>query len=229
MAIPDGLHEIYIEAGQKKVFAAAVDWPGWCRSGKDEPAAVQALMDAAPRYAKIASYAGLEFSLPETASQLHTIARLEGNTTTDFGAPDMQLPDDWDPVPADELERCVRLLKACWQAFDEAVEKAAGKELQKGPRGGGRDLAKIVDHVVGAEEAYLKSLGWQLHPAGTETTDERKELVRSEVIQGLGAAAAGQLERVGPRGGMRWPPRFFARRLAWHAVDHAWEIEERIL
>jgi hypothetical protein len=32
---PDGF-EVYLETGQKRVFAAAVDWPGWCRSGRDE-------------------------------------------------------------------------------------------------------------------------------------------------------------------------------------------------
>jgi hypothetical protein len=58
---------------------------------------------------------------------------------------------------------------------------------------------------------------------------ERKARVRREVIQGLQAAADGQLPRKGPRGGKRWSPRFFVRRLAWHVVDHAWEIEDRII
>jgi hypothetical protein len=26
-----------------------------------------------------------------------------------------------------------------------------------------------------------------------------------------------------------WPPRYFVRRVAWHVLDHAWEIEDRIL
>ena len=27
--------------------------------------------------------------------------------------------------------------------------------------------------------------------------------------------------------GKKWPPRYAARRIAWHAIDHAWEIEDR--
>ena len=27
---------VYIERGAKRAFASAADWPGWCRSGKDE-------------------------------------------------------------------------------------------------------------------------------------------------------------------------------------------------
>jgi hypothetical protein len=25
----------------------------------------------------------------------------------------------------------------------------------------------------------------------------------------------------------RWTPRYAAQRIAWHALDHAWEIEDR--
>lgn len=229
MARSDRPYDIYLEAGQKKVFAVAVNWPGWCRFGKDERSAVQMLIDAAPRYAKIVTSANLEFNVPETTSQLSIVAHLEGNATTDFGAPAMQLPNDWDPVEADELEQYVKVLRACWLAFDTAAEKAEGEELRKGPQGGGRELEQIVDHVIGAEEGYLRSLGWKPRAGDTETPDARKARVRSEVIQGLQVAAGGQLPRQGPRGGKRWPPRYFVRRLAWHAVDHAWEIEDRII
>ncbi len=30
-----------------------------------------------------------------------------------------------------------------------------------------------------------------------------------------------------PIAGRKWPPRYAARRIAWHALDHAWEIEDR--
>jgi len=30
-----------------------------------------------------------------------------------------------------------------------------------------------------------------------------------------------------PLAGKRWPPRYAARRIAWHVLDHAWEIEDR--
>ncbi len=43
--------DIYLEIGKKHVFAGAVNWPGWCRGGRDESSALQALFDAAPRRA----------------------------------------------------------------------------------------------------------------------------------------------------------------------------------
>jgi len=221
--------DIYLEIGQKKAIAVAVEWPGWCRIGKEEGLAVQTLLDCAPRYAKIPQVACLPFQIPESTAALNIVNHLEGNATTNFGAPDIPLPHDWDPIGDQELQRIQLLLDACWTTFDEAVKNGAGKELRKGPRGGGRELTQIVDHVVGAEESYLKTLGWTLKAVKDETIDQRKARVRTEVLRGLEAAAGGQLPREGPRGGKRWPPRFFVRRLAWHVVDHTWEIEDRII
>ena len=32
--------DVYLEIGKKRTFAGAIDWPGWCRSGRDEGAAL---------------------------------------------------------------------------------------------------------------------------------------------------------------------------------------------
>lgn len=42
-------------------------------------------------------------------------------------------------------------------------------------------------------------------------------------------AARGKELQVGPRGGKRWKPRYYVRRSAWHILDHAWEIEDRVI
>jgi hypothetical protein len=45
---------IYLEEGKTWVFAAALDWPGWCRRGKGELTAIDNLLDYADRYAIVA-------------------------------------------------------------------------------------------------------------------------------------------------------------------------------
>lgn len=222
-------HNIYLEIGKKKVFAVAVEWPGWCRAGRDETGAVEALLAAAPRYARIVGDAGLQLTVPNEVADFNVVTRLEGNATTDFGAPDGQLPKDQDLIGPAELEEFKHILEACWRAFDRAMQEGTGHELQKGPRGGGRDLMQIVDHVVGAEESYLRTLGWRITNVADGPILERRDQVREGALRGLAAAAEGQLPQQGPRGGKRWPARFFVRRLAWHVVDHAWEIEDRII
>jgi hypothetical protein len=135
----------------------------------------------------------------------------------------MPLPTDDLPVDEAELARLQALLRTSWAAFDRAVQAARGKSLRKGPRGGGRDQAKMIAHVGEAELAYLGALGGK-KPAG-EVDDQTRRRV---MLESLAASVRGEIPATGPRGGTRWTPRFFVRRTTWHALDHAWEIEDRI-
>jgi len=229
MVRSSNLIDVYFEIGHKKTFAGAIDWPGWCRSGRDEPSALQALFEYGPRYARVLEAAQLGFQPPLDSSAFSVIERLEGNATTDFGAPDASPSSDSNPVDDAELRRFQRLLEAYWLAFDAAARSAAGKELRKGPRGGGRDLDRIVQHVLGGDASYLSSLGWKFKQA--EEGDPAGELrhTRQAILNALAAAVQGELPERGPRGAIHWTPRYFVRRVAWHVLDHTWELEDRIL
>jgi len=216
--------ETYLEVGKKRTFAGAVDWPGFSRSGKTADEALQALFDYAPRYARVVHGTALKFSPPKDPGQLKIVEKLQGDTTTDFGSPGMPPNADDRDVSDADLERLQSVLRACWKAFDAAVRKARGKDLQpSGPRGGGRDLDKIVGHVLEAECGYVRMLGLKV------PDDKRSDpsVVRKTILDGVAAAARGETETEGPRGGRRWNARYFTRRVAWHALDHAWEIEDR--
>jgi hypothetical protein len=216
-------HPIYLEIGRKRVFAGALEWPAWARSGRDEEAAIEALFAYAPRFAKVLRGTRLGFETPTDRSALTVVERLTGTATTDFGAPDVPPSTDAEPITDADLGRFENLLRACWRAFDRATEASEGKELTKGPRGGGRDLDKIVDHVLGSDEGYLTLLGAR---ALKGDPDERAEHVRRVVLDAL-AVAVREGVPPGPRGGKRWSPRYFVRRSAWHVLDHAWELEDR--
>lgn len=222
--------DIVLEIGKKRVFAAALDWPGWCRSGRDESAAQQALFEYGLRYARAIETARLGFQPPRDISTFMVIERLDGNAGTDFGAPNVPPSADAQPVTRPELEKFQALLEALWRFFDKAVLMAEGKELQKGPRGGGRDLDGIVQHVLQAEHAYLVQLGGKLE-GKVEPSNPREGFapVRKAIVTALGAAYRGELPSVGPRGGRRWSLRFYVRYSAWHLLDHTWELEDRVL
>ncbi len=219
---------VYLEIGQKKVVAGALDWPGWCRIAKNRETALQDLVAYSQRYARVIQGAGLPFPGPVDLSHLQVIEELEGNSTTDFGAPAIALEQDNRPLDAASLERLLAILAACWQTFDEAVRSAQGKELRKGPRGGGRDLPKIQAHVLGAEGAYLGKLAWKYDQPDEQELQPALDETRRQVRLALAAGLRGELPASGPRGGSVWAPRYFVRRTAWHVLDHAWEIEDRI-
>ena len=219
--------DVYLEIGKKRTIAGALEWPGWCRVGRDEDTALQALFDYGPRYARLLDATPLGFQTPVDRSVFAVIERLEGNATTDFGAPDASPSGDAQPIDAAGLQRMQTLLRACWEAFDQAVQATTGKELRKGPRGGGRELDGIVRHVLGGDASYLARLAWKFKPDEAAQLDDELSRSRQAILDALAAAAQGDLPTHGPRGGAIWTPRYFVRRVAWHVLDHAWEIEDR--
>jgi hypothetical protein len=213
-----------VESGAKRVFAGAIAWPGWSRSGKTEELALEALTAYAPRYAEVVKGFSPAFRLPR---DLHVVERLPGDATTDFGAPSQTPEADRLPVDAKELARLTKVLEAAWAAFDEAAERARGKKLTKGPRGGGRTLAKIVGHVVAAESGYVRAIRGKAREVEERQARAMAQVVRSAALEALTRAVTEGLPERGPRGGKIWTPRFFVRRAAWHVLDHAWEIQDR--
>lgn len=210
--------EVFLEAGAKRTFAGAVEWPGWCRSGRDEDSALEALLAYAPRYRGVVR--GRRLGFPRGTPELRVVERIAGGAETDFGVPARPSATDHRPIGDDALRGFGSILKACWGAFDRAVHAADGRELVKGPRGGGRDLDKIVSHVGEADLAYLRALGWRAEPGELDH-------LRAAILEGVAASSRGEIDPTGPRGGRRWSARYFVRRAAWHVLDHTWEIQDR--
>jgi hypothetical protein len=219
--------DAYLEVGTKRVFAGALEWPGWCRSGRDEERALEALLAAAPRYAAAVTSSSPVFVPPASLEDLEVVERLEGDATTDFGAPSIAPEADRRPVDTRELVRLQALLEMSWAALDRAAAAARGVELATGPRGGGRVLDAIVGHVIGAEGAYLGRLASRSPRIDDADPVASLVEVRGAVQEALSRAVLEGLPETGPRGGAIWLPRYFVRRTAWHALDHAWEIEDR--
>lgn len=190
---------VYLEVEKSWAFACAVDWPGWQRRAKGEEAALELLEDYRGRYAAAVGTA------PE--GPLHVVGTLAGTTTTGFGAPDVAGPWDDEPLQPHEVD----VVQACWAFFDDAVSRASA-ELAKGPRGGGRDRDGIVDHVREAERAYGRKLGPRVPPR-TPWAEQRE------------AIAAALRAPADPT----WKPKYAARRIAWHVLDHAWELQDKTL
>jgi hypothetical protein len=194
---------VYFEEGKSSVFAAAIDWPGWCRRAKTQELALEVLLDHQDRYATV-------LSMPFKPGRLEVVGRVNGNATTDFGAPGRDTPWDKESITARDLTRQVAVLADCWTYFDAVVDSAPAT-LTRGPRGGGRDRDDIVVHVREAERHYCSALGTRVPPR-TPWPEQR--------------AAITEALTAGSPGG-KWPPRYSLRRLAWHVLDHAWEIEDK--
>jgi hypothetical protein len=218
--------KVYLESGDKRVFAAALEWPGWARSGRSPDEALAALVVAGPRYAAAVHKAGLPFVAPNDPSELEVVHRLKGGSGTDFGVPGLWPEEDDRPIGKAERERLAAILEGSWAVFDAATKAAKGIELRKGPRGGGRDLDKIASHVQEAEEAYVVQFGAKrsVIERGLGDATARR---RMAILDVLAKKASGKPLPEPSGVGKPWNARYFVRRTAWHVLDHAWEIEDR--
>jgi hypothetical protein len=209
---------VAVESGARKAFASALDWPGWSRSAKTDEAAVEALLSYGPRYAPVARLAGLD--LPDRFDA-EVEERATGGSGTDFGVPScLTHPSDARQVDAAEAARLASLVEAAWLTFDR-VAAGAPAELRKGPRGGGRDRDKMVGHVIESDWYYARELGLKLRQPRVEDR-AAVEAMRLDMLGILRRPSDGT-----PLAGRKWPHRYAARRIAWHALDHAWEMKDR--
>ncbi|HQT99162.1 MAG TPA: hypothetical protein PLG60_01520 [Acidimicrobiales bacterium] len=197
------MSRVVLEVGSKTTFAIALDWPGWCRRGRDADEALEALDNARARYVRVVGVEG-------PGERVRVIGSVTGSTTTDFGAPAMIGPWDERPLARRERERQVAVLEDCWDYFDRAFAHAPDV-LTKGPRGGGRDRRAILEHTKEAERAYCAKLGQRV-TIRTPWPDQRAAL-QQVLLHPVPSAA--------------WPVSYALRRLAWHVLDHAWEMEDR--
>ena len=200
-----------VEIGARRVFASALEWPGWCRSARTEEGALAALAAYRERYLRVAQAARL--ALPAASpSDFQVVERKPGNATTDFGAPAVIFAADQAPLGPGDGERLAELVLSAWRTFGDIVA-AAPATLRKGPRGGGRDRDQVARHVQDNQRAYWR----KFRPDDAPGPAGREEVARALMAGGPANAVASG----------KWPPRYEARRLAWHLLDHAWEIEDR--
>jgi hypothetical protein len=223
---------VTLEVGPKgkKVVAVAPDWPGLARGAKTGEAAVERLLSYVPRYAEVAKLAGMEaeFASGTTGSAddvVKVVERYPGTGSTDFWGISFGFSSiDRQAVSAEELERELTLMRACWTFFD-GVRCRVSAELKRGPRGGGRDRDRIVRHVLFNEQDWAKGLG-------VHTPQEAQEAILTD--EGLNAhreAYCSAIRELHSQNKMarKWPLRYLIRHTAFHTLDHAWEMEDKDL
>jgi hypothetical protein len=167
----------------------------------------------------VAARAGVEFPLAEGQPWSVTWRVPTRSGGADFGTPTAVLDDDAADWPPEERARATALLAASWELLDDVAARAP-QSLRKGPRGGGRDRDAITQHVAAAEQMYGRKVGLRL----PVPHDGEREVVLANRAAVLDWCRSGGMTPTGRAG---WPPRYASRRIIWHVLDHAWEIEDR--
>ena len=212
----------------KKVAAVAPDWPGLERGAKTGEEAIEKLRSYLPRYSPVAKLAelGAEF---DAINDVEVVEQYTGPGSTDFWGISFAFSSiDKQAMSADELERELMLLQACWAFFDD-VRGRVSAEMRKGPRGGGRDRERIVRHTFAAERDWAKGVG----VVAAEVTAD-SVMPTEEELKAYRAAYCDAIRDYNSQGMWagkvaKWPLRFLIRHTAFHTLDHAWEMEDKDL
>jgi hypothetical protein len=205
----------------KKVVAVAPDWPGLERGAKTGEAAIERLLAYVPRYATVTKLAGMQAAFVNL-TDVDVVEQYPGTGSTDFWGISFAFSSIDQQVMSDEaLERELTLMRACWAFFDD-VRSRVSAEMQRGPRGGGRDRDRIVRHTVAAEMDWGKKLGLAPSYDGM-LTDEGVKAHRDAYCNAI------QVLHSQSKMARTWPLRFLIRHTAYHTLDHAWEMEDKDL
>jgi hypothetical protein len=215
---------VMIELGRKKPDAVAVafDWPGWERSGKSEDDALRVLDTYRGRYAKVAELAGVAEEFSGIGEQV-VVEHVEGIGMTDFYGLSMKAAGPEQEQMSDAAcERKIALLRACWTYFDDVASRVSG-ELRKGPRGGGRDRDRIIQHVNNVETG-----DFALKVGVVTPTEAWRD---PGALQTYRDAFCAAIRNYNARdaAARNWTVQFVLRHSAYHVLDHAWEMEDRDL
>lgn len=215
---------VVLEIGKKrKVVAGAIDWPGLDRSGTSEDDALTKLASYLPRYAGVAQRAGMASAF-DRSREVEVIERVPGSSSTDFWGI-AHVPSDFERevLSAEDLERRLDLLRACWAYFDDVATRVSA-ELRPGVRGGGWSRDEIIRHVyVNEPEQFSRKVGVRT-PRDVVLTPEGLASHQQESLDAIRAYNAED-----KLAGRTWPIQFLVRRTAHHVMDHAWEMEDRDL
>jgi hypothetical protein len=212
---------VILEMGKKRrVVAAAMDWPGLDRWGTSEDDALAKLATYLPRYAGVAERASRAEAFA-TARDVEVVERVPGSSSTDFwGIAHAPSQIEREVLSDADLERRLDLLRACWAYFDDVAARAP-ETLRAGARGGGRSRDEIVRHVYANEPEQFSRKVEVRTPREVVLTPDGLAAHRQAYQDAIRAYNADG------RAARTWPLQFLVRRTAHHAMDHAWEIEDR--
>jgi hypothetical protein len=157
-----------------------------------------------------------------TSSAVDVVEHYPGTGSTDFWGISFAFSDiDQQAMSSEELERELTLMRACWTFFDD-VRSRVSSEMQKGPRGGGRDRDRIVRHTLYSELDFTKKVG-VLTPWEEMQTEAGLKAHRDAYCKAIRELhGEGKMAR-------KWPLRYLIRHTAFHTLDHAWEMEDKDL
>jgi predicted RNase H-like HicB family nuclease/uncharacterized damage-inducible protein DinB len=230
-------YKLYLESGlkHKKTMVHVLDLLGCIATGPTTEEALEKTSEAIREYlrflqrhdAVVDSNAEMQTEITEHITEG---AWLGNGSYTVMFQPDLE------PLTTEKLEEYVKRLQWSRSEMLALVSGLNDEQLEEKPQSAGRPIRAILEHVFGAEYAYVRDLGKLDRVRGPGSVERMPkdellawmEYVRSVEIEKLRSLSVQELSEVFTHGKQTRTAHRVIRRMLEHEWEHLVELRERL-
>jgi uncharacterized damage-inducible protein DinB/predicted RNase H-like HicB family nuclease len=231
------LYKLYLESGpaHKKTMVHVFDLLGCIATGPTTGEALARTPDAIRAYLRFLQHHGETLSPDEEIETQVAEHITEGNWMGN-GSYDILFAPDLEPLAREDLEVYLRRLAWSRAEIRDLVSDLSEEQLEASPPGGGRPIKRILEHIFGAEYAYVRYFGKLdgVRGPGSNVQRSRDELLewmdvlRTSEFKKLHSLNSQELAEPFTQGKTTRTARRILRRMLEHEWEHLVELQERL-
>jgi uncharacterized damage-inducible protein DinB/predicted RNase H-like HicB family nuclease len=231
------LYDLYLESGpkRKKTMVHVLALLGCIANGPTTEEALERTPEAIRSYLRFLLRHGEEVD-PNAEVQTRIADHVTEGDWLGNGSPYIVFQQDLVPLTTEELEKYIRHLEWSRSELLALVRGLSDEQLTENPQPKGRPIRRILEHIFGAEYAYVRTLGKLDGVAGPGVVER---MGKDELLEWMGYVRTAEIaklrslteqERSEPfvQGNSTRTARKMLRRMLEHEWEHLTELSERV-
>jgi uncharacterized damage-inducible protein DinB/predicted RNase H-like HicB family nuclease len=188
------LYRLYVESGpmRKKTMVHVLDLMGCIANGPTTEIALERTPRAIQAYLRLLRRHG-ESVDPDAPFTTEIAEHVTEGSWLGNGDPSLVFPTDLEPLTPEDIETYARRLEWSRAEVLALVEGLSEQRWVEKPQPIGRSIRAILEHIFGAEYAYMRSFG-KLEGISGPGAPERMQ--KEELIEWMGDVRAFELKRL---------------------------------
>jgi predicted RNase H-like HicB family nuclease/uncharacterized damage-inducible protein DinB len=226
--------DLYLESGprRRKTMVHVLDLLGCIAQGPTTEEALEGTPEAIRVYLRFLQRQG-EAVDPEAPFTITVTEHVMAGSWLGNGDPTPGFAPDFDPFSVEDLTIYLRRLTWLQDSLLGLVRELPREQLEADPPGGGRPIARIIEHVAESLGTYLRYIVGKvdgLSEALRVVQEDPTAMTRLWEICNARLEMMSEEERTQPvpHGQVTWTARRGLRRMLEHTWEHRLEIDRRI-
>lgn len=232
------IYPLYLESGpqKKKTMVHVLELPGCVVTGPTTADALQRTPAVIKGYLSLLQCYSVVAGSAEEDIQIEVAEHITEGSWLGNGDPDLIFPTDLEPLTAEKRETYIKCAECIRAELLNVVNGLSDEQWTEQPAKG-RSIRAILQHIFGAEYAYIRGYFGKLDGVkgpGSVETMQRAELlawmdyVRARELEKIRAWPAEEQARQSTHGRQIKTASKVMRRMLEHQWEHLLEIKERV-